>query len=70
MVVWQQTSYKTQNMPTALMRCIIVKISLQMQYEMFPIADYHKPCHVVQALYETPHLQIMQLTDEGRKEMT
>ena len=59
-------SYKTQNMPTALMRCIIVKISLQMQHEMFPIADYHKPWHVVQALYEIPHLQIMQLTDEGR----
>lgn len=42
-----------------------------MQHEMCPIADYHKPWRVVQALYEIPHLQIMQLTDEGiASEMT
>lgn len=33
--------------------------------EVFPIADYHKPQHVVQALYEIPYLEITQLPDEG-----
>lgn len=30
-----------------------------------PQADYHRPRRVVQASCEIPHLQIMQLTDEG-----
>lgn len=32
---------------------------------MCPTADYHKTWHVVQDLHEIPHLQTVQLTDEG-----
>lgn len=36
-----------------------------MQHEMCSVADYRKPRRVVQALYEIPCLQIVQLTAEG-----
>jgi len=36
-----------------------------MQHEVCPIADYHKPWHVIRAVYEITHLQITQPTDEG-----